>query len=201
MPTPRKHRTTRLQAAMKAAKRAATTALALCLIPVATQAQGIPTYDNVNMLNVLLQLEAWANQAAAMDRAYSNQNNTLNQISGVRNLGKISNQITGTLLGPDVGQEVANTQSHEELNELAIDKSDQLNRSRQTRANQIQQLMGQINETEDPKSIQDLTARIQAEQVMATNEAKEEAAFQAQVDAQRRVLDAQALKRQIKRAR
>ena len=36
---------------------------------------------------------------------------------------------------------------------------------------------------------------------MATNEAKEEAAFQAQVDARRRVLDTEALKRQIKRAR
>ena len=197
MPTPRKHRTTSLQAAM----RAATTALALCLIPVATQAQGIPTYDNFNMLNFILQFQSWADQAAQMEKSYGKQDNTLQKITGVRNLGKISNQITGTLLGPDVGQEVANTQSHEELNDLAIDKSDQLNRSRQTRANQIQQLMGQINETDDPKSIQDLTARIQAEQVMATNEAKEEAAFQAQVDAQRRVLDAQALKRQIKRAR
>ena len=152
MRTPRKHRTTRLQAAMKAAMRAATTALALCLIPVATQAQGIPTYDNTNSLGILLQLDQWFKQAEAMEKSYGNQDNTLRKITGVRNLGKISNQITGAVLGDDVGGEVDKTKSHEELNDLEIEKSRVLNNSRQTRANQIQQLMGEIDKTEDPKA-------------------------------------------------
>jgi type IV secretion system protein VirB5 len=43
----------------------------------------------------------------------------------------------------------------------------------QARTSQIQGLMGAINQTNDTKGISELTARIQAEQVMTANEGKE----------------------------
>jgi len=61
--------------------------------------------------------------------------------------------------------------------------------------------MNQINATDDPKSIQELTARIQAEQVMATNEAKEAEWLRSQVETQARQLDRQRLNQQINRLR
>ncbi len=59
----------------------------------------------------------------------------------------------------------------------------------QTRASQIQDLMRQINSTQDAKGIQELSARIQSEQVMATNEAKEAEWLKSQVEMQGRAID------------
>jgi type IV secretion system protein VirB5 len=59
----------------------------------------------------------------------------------------------------------------------------------QIRASQIQDLMRQINSTQDAKSIQELSARIQSEQVMATNEAKEAEWLRSQIEMQGRAID------------
>jgi Type IV secretion system proteins len=57
--------------------------------------------------------------------------------------------------------------------------------------------MQQINATQDAKSIQELSARIQAEQVMAANEAKEAEWLKSQVQAQAFAIDRAQLQRML----
>lgn len=152
-------------------------------------AQGIPVYDASAIYQAILQLQAWEAQYRQMESTIQQQQQQLQSITGARGLGTVMNAITGNVLPTNISLQIAGAQSHDALNALAATNFQTLRAALKTRASQIQSLMGQINATNDPKSIQELTARIQAEQVMATNEAKEAEWLRSQVDTQARQID------------
>lgn len=191
---------------MKFAKNFCKTAIS-CIAAIATvgssgaMAQGIPVYDASAIYQAILQLQAWEAQYRQMESTIQQQQQQLKSITGARGLGTVTNAITGNVLPPNITQQISGVQSHDALNALASTNFQALSTALQTRAGQIQSLMNQINATDDPKSIQELTARIQAEQVMATNEAKEAEWLRSQVETQARQLDRQRLNEQINRFR
>lgn len=165
----------------------AITALSFGISPL--HAQGIPVIDVAAIMQAIEQVRAWESQYQQMVQSLQNQQQMIQSTTGSRQLGQISNAITSTVLPPDIGRQLAATQSHSDLNKLALQNFGALNSSMQTRATQIQDLMRQINSTQDTKSIQELSARIQSEQVMATNEAKEADWLRSQVEMQGRAID------------
>lgn len=171
-----------------AANMLAITALSFSITAPA-HAQGIPVIDVAAIVQAIEQVRAWEGQYQQMIQSLQQQQQLIQNSSGTRQLGQISNAITSTVLPADIGRQLALTQNHDDLNNLALQNFGTLNRSMQTRASQIQDLMRQINSTQDAKSIQELSARIQSEQVMATNEAKEADWLRSQVEMQGRAID------------
>lgn len=162
-------------------------------------AQGIPTYDASAIYQAILQLKAWEAQYKQMESTIQQQQQQLKSITGTRGLGTFNNAITGNVLPTNIVQQVGAAQTHDALNAVAATNFQTLSSALQTRATQIQSLMNQINATDDPKSIQELTARIQAEQVMATNEAKEAEWLRSQVDIQANLIDRARLNQRLGR--
>ncbi len=156
-------------------------------LPVASQ--GIPVIDAAAIVQAIEQVRAWEAQYQQMIQSLQQQQQLIQNTTGSRLLGQVSNAITTTVLPPDIGQQLAAIQNHGDLNALALQNFGALNRAMQTRSNQIQELMRQINSTQDAKSIQELSARIQSEQVMATNEAKEAEWLKSQIEMQGRAID------------
>lgn len=167
--------------------------LASCVViysaPMAALAQGIPVIDVAAIAQAIEQVRAWEQQYQQMQQQLLQQQQILQNTTGTRNLGTAVNEITQPILPPDIDQQIAATPDHQALNRLAVSQFGRLNQALQTRSTQIQQLMQQINATNDAKSIQELTARIQAEQVMASNEAKEAEWLRAQVALQAQHID------------
>lgn len=178
---------------LNSCQRAATQVLAVTAlafgITAPVQAQGIPVIDVAAIVQAIEQVRAWEGQYQQMIQSLQQQQQLIQNTTGSRQLGQVSNAITSTVLPPDIGRQLATTQNHGDLNNLALQNFGTLNRSMQTRASQIQDLMRQINTTQDAKSIQELSARIQSEQVMATNEAKEAEWLRSQVEMQGRAID------------
>jgi len=158
---------------------------------VPAQAQGIPVIDVTAIMQAIEQVRAWEQQYQQMQQQLQQQQQMLQNTTGTRNLGTVANAITQPVLPPDIAQQISGTSTHESLTLLAMDQFGRLNQTLQTRSTQIQQLMQQINATTDAKSIQELHARIQAEQVMASNEAKEAEWLRAQVALQAQHIDLQ----------
>lgn len=174
-------------------QRAATQILAVTAlafgITAPAHAQGIPVIDAAAIVQAIEQVRAWEAQYQQMIQSLQQQQQLIQNTTGSRQLGQVTNAITSTVLPPDIGRQLATVQNHGDLNTLALQNFGTLNRSMQTRASQIQELMRQINATQDAKSIQELSARIQSEQVMATNEAKEAEWLRSQVEMQGRAID------------
>lgn len=151
--------------------------------------QGIPVIDVAAIVQAIEQVRAWEGQYQQMMQSLQQQQQLIQNTTGSRQLGQVSNAITSTVLPPDIGRQLTTTRTHDELNSLALQNFGALSQAMQTRASQIQELMRQINSTQDAKSIQELTARIQSEQVMATNEAKEAQWLRTQIEMQAQALD------------
>lgn len=151
--------------------------------------QGIPVIDVAAIVQAIEQVRAWEGQYQQMMQSLQQQQQLIQNTTGSRQLGQVSNAITSTVLPPDIGRQLTTTRTHDELNALALQNFGSLSQAMQTRASQIQELMRQINSTQDAKSIQELTARIQSEQVMATNEAKEAQWLRMQIEMQAQALD------------
>jgi len=160
-------------------------------------AQGIPVIDVAAIAQAIEQVRAWEAQYKQMVDSLNQQKQMIDNTTGIRNLGMVSNAITRNVLPPDIGQQLQATQSHDALNALASRNFGALSQAMQTRSAQIQDLMRQINQTQDAKSIQELTARIQAEQVMATGEAKEADWLRSQVQLQSQAIDRAHLQKMI----
>lgn len=152
-------------------------------------AQGIPVIDVAAIAQAIMQLQAWEQQYIQMTQGLQQQQQLIQGVSGTRGLGTINNSITATVLPPNSTQSIAQISNHGALDTYAAQNLGLLSQALQTRSSQIQGLMGQISQTQDPKAISELQARLQAEQVMATNEAKEAQTLQLQIEAQRRVID------------
>lgn len=171
----------------------ATRSLSSAIVTIAFTApalsQGIPVIDVAAIVQAIEQVRAWEAQYQQMIQSLQQQQQLIQNTTGVRQLGQVSNAITSSVLPPDIGRQLASTRSHTDLNTVALQNFGALSRAMQTRASQIQDLMRQINTTQDAKSIQELSARIQAEQVMATNEAKEAEWLRSQVEMQGRAID------------
>jgi type IV secretion system protein VirB5 len=142
--------------------------------------QGIPVYDNASVLTAIQQLLAWEKQYQQMYQQYMNQlqqiQNQQQQIanmSGTRMLGMANNGITNPILSGDIQQQLNQATSKQALIDTTSQQLKNLMQASQARSSQIQGLMGAINQTNDTKGIAELTARIQAEQVMTANEGKE----------------------------
>jgi type IV secretion system protein VirB5 len=175
--------------------------LGLSLIVVCrfSSAQGIPVIDVASLAQAYLQVLAWEQQYNQMIQSLNQQQQFIQNTTGTRSLGQLFNGIQGPVLPANISQTISGSQSHNELNGVAAQNFGLLRQALQTRSTQIQSLMGQINQTTDPKAIAELQARIQAEQVMATNEAKEGELLQLQIDAQHRAIDASNVAQNIQR--
>ena len=163
-------------------------------------AQGIPVIDAANLVQAVNQVLAWEQQYKQMlmqieqltkqtDLATQN----LNAMTGSRGLGTISNGITQSVLDANFQTKLSSLSTHGELNAFANAQLLNLHQATGTRYQQIQALMAAINETNDPKSIAELTARIQSEQAMISNEQKEAELVRQSLEQQHRVIDAQRL--------
>jgi type IV secretion system protein VirB5 len=167
------------------------------------RAQGIPVIDVASLAQAIAQVLAWEQQYQQMYAGLQQQlqqlqtaQDQLNSLRGNRGLGVINNALTESLVKNDITSELGLAKTREQL--LATSTA-QLNRfldASRTRSTQIQSLMGRINQASDPKDIQDLTARLQAEQVMAQNEAKEGALLDQSIAQRRQQID-----EEIRRAR
>lgn len=142
--------------------------------------QGIPVYDNASVLTAIQQLLAWEKQYQQMYQQYMNQIQQIQQqqqqitnMSGTRNLGLINNNITNPVISGDIQQQLNNATNKQALIQATSQQLNNLLQASQGRSAQIQSLMSNINQTNDSKGIAELAARIQAEQVMATNEGRE----------------------------
>lgn len=167
----------------------------------ATHAQGIPVIDVAALAQALIQVQAWEQQYGQMYQQLLQQQQMIQSNTGLRNLGQIQNSIQAPILPPDTSEMVVNMKTHVALDSFAAQGFGALRQALQTRSSQIQSLMREINQTQDPKAIAELQARIQSEQVMAANEAKEAELLQKQVDAQRRAIDATNLQENLRRVK
>ncbi len=152
----------------------------LFLVSMASFGQGIPVYDNASVLTAIQQLLAWEKQYQQMYQQYMNQLQQIQQqqqqianMSGTRNLGLINNGITNSVISSDIQQQLTNANNKQALIQTTSQQLKNMLQASQWRSAQIQSLMSNINQTNDSKGISELAARIQAEQVMATNEGKE----------------------------
>lgn len=152
----------------------------LFVVSMASFGQGIPVYDNASVLTAIQQLLAWEKQYQQMYQQYMNQLQQIQQqqqqianMSGTRMLGMANNGITNPILSGDIQQQLNQATSKQALIDTTGQQLKNLMQASQARSTQIQGLMGAINQTNDTKGIAELTARIQAEQVMTANEGKE----------------------------
>ena len=164
------------------------------------RAQGIPVMDAANLVQAVNQVLAWEQQYKQMlaqleqlTQQTDIANRNLTATTGSRGLGTISNGITQSVLDPSFQSQLASLTTHSDINVFGAAQLLSLHQATATRYGQIQALMVAINETNDPKSIAELTARIQSEQAMMTNEQKEAELVRQSLEQQHRVIDAQRL--------
>lgn len=164
------------------------------------QAQGIPVIDAANLVQAVNQVLAWEQQYKQMlaqieqltkQTDLANQN--LTAITGTRGLGTISNGITQSVLDPNFHTKLSGLTTHSDIDGFGSTQLLSLHQATATRYSQIQALMAAINQTNDPKSIAELTARIQSEQAMIANEQKEAELVRQSLEQKHRAVDAQRL--------
>ena len=169
--------------------------------------QGMPVIDHANLVQAIQQLQAWEQQWHQMNQQLQQQiqqNRTttrqLEASTGSRQLGTVHNEIRTPSVESGFAQTLAATSTHAEAARLVDLQAQRINYATQHRFQQIQALMQQINVTNDAKGVQEINARIGAEQAMLAAEQKEMAQLQQDflaqlaridrnnVDAQRRAL-------------
>jgi type IV secretion system protein VirB5 len=168
------------------------------------QAQGIPVIDAANLAQAINQVLAWEQQYNQMLQQIQqlqlqteNAIRNLESITGNRGLGMISNNITGSVVDPNLQAQLSQINTYAGSYEAIKSQLNNLTQASTTRFAQIQSLMLAINSTNDPKAIAELNGRIQAEQAMIANEQKEVALVRQQLELQSRALDAQRVQRDI----
>jgi type IV secretion system protein VirB5 len=168
------------------------------------QAQGIPVIDAANLAQAIIQVLAWEAQYNQMlqqiqQLQFQTENSirNLESITGNRGLGMISNNITASVVDPNLQAQLSQINTYAGSYEAIKSQLNNLTQASTTRFAQIQSLMLAINSTNDPKAIAELNGRIQAEQAMIANEQKEVALVRQQLELQSRALDAQRVQRDI----
>jgi type IV secretion system protein VirB5 len=168
------------------------------------QAQGIPVIDAANLAQAINQVLAWEAQYNQMlqqiqQLQFQTENSirNLESITGNRGLGMISNNITASVVDPNLQAQLSQINTYAGSYEAIKSQLNNLTQASTTRFAQIQSLMLAINSTNDPKAIAELNGRIQAEQAMIANEQKEVALVRQQLELQSRALDAQRVQRDI----
>jgi type IV secretion system protein VirB5 len=184
--------------------RAATLSATLVSASIGLRAQGIPVIDAANLAQAINQVLAWEAQYNQMlqqiqQLQFQTENSirNLESITGNRGLGMISNNITASVVDPNLQAQLSQINTYAGSYEAIKSQLNNLTQASTTRFAQIQSLMLAINSTNDPKAIAELNGRIQAEQAMIANEQKEVALVRQQLELQSRALDAQRVQRDI----
>lgn len=179
--------------------------LAATSLHFASNAQGIPTIDVANLAQSINQVLAWKQQyeqmlqqLEQMRQANTTALTAYQSISGNRALGLVNNTIVESVIPSGFLQQLSATTNHQEASTLVNAQLQRINASTGTRFAQIQQLMAAINTTNDAKAIGELNARIQAEQAMIQNEAKEASVLQQQYTQQIATIEQSRLQRSIR---
>lgn len=184
-------------------------------------AQGIPVIDGANLAQAIQQVTAWAEQYKQMQQQIRNT-------SGVRNMGNIASTARTylpveyqTMLNQGIGawESIYNAAKIFDINmtrlastsdtaqaftgiaqQAAINRAaaEEAYRTAGKRFESLQVLMDRINAAPDDKDIQDLQARIQAEQVMMQNETNRLHTLSMLAQAQRDLAMQQAAERRMK---
>lgn len=184
-------------------------------------AQGIPVIDSANLAQAIQQVTAWSQQ-------YQQMQQQLNNASGIRNMGNMAQTVRiylpleyQQMLNQGIGaweaiysaarifdMSLSRLASSSDASQamIAIAQQAAINRAAaeeayRTAGNRfeaIQSLMNRINAAPDDKDIQDLQARIQAEQVMMQNETNRLHTLSLLAQAQRDLAMQQAAERRMK---
>jgi type IV secretion system protein VirB5 len=178
--------------------------VSLFILSGGAKAQGIPVIDVANLMQAVNQVLAWQQQYSQMIQQIEQlqiQNATasraLESATGSRGLGLISNGITQSVVDPNFRAQLSSATDFNQVNETGRAQIQNLSQATTVRFSQIQSLMASINSTNDPKSIAELTARIQAEQAMIVNEQKEVDLVRQSLEMQIRAIDSARLQRSI----
>jgi type IV secretion system protein VirB5 len=157
----------------------ALSALALVCASPGAFAFGIPVIDIPNLVQALQQVSAWGAQKAQMANQLRNQaqqinqlQSTLNNMTGSRGLGMVTNNVPLDAVVPsNVMDQLQSQRSAVDLvNQVKNLTSGGLGASQQ-RGQQIQALMSAINGTSDAKGVAEIQARITAENAAVGNDA------------------------------
>ena len=161
------------------------------LASVTVSAQGIAVIDAANLAQAIHQLQAWEQQWLQMQQQLQQQvqqietgNRQLESSTGSRRLGTVHNGIQTPSVEGGFAQALSATTTHAEAARLVDGQAQRINAATQQRFQQIQALMQQIDATTDAKGIQEINARIGAEQAMLAAEQKEMAQLQQDFQAQ-----------------
>lgn len=171
------------------------------------RAQGIPTFDGISFGALVQQLISWAQQYGQMDtqlaqqvQEIANQGtqiahqitqiqhlvNTYNSMTGSRALGEVLNLVAPTgVVDPEILQTLRTATNALQIAERARAMFGNSQATAVQRAQQIASLMRMINTTVDPKSVQEIMARIGIEQAATAADANQIAIAQAQVQSER----------------
>ena len=154
-------------------------------------AGGIPVIDVANLANTLENIVQWGKQLQAMKEQYAQQLAQYQSMTGKRGFGNVLNdpklrqylpvdaqKVYSQMMRPLQSMDVCNGQITEsltlcqaEVKKYYIDR-DNYEKAYDTASaeqTQIQGLMDQINNTDDPKAIAELQARIAGEQAKIQN--------------------------------
>jgi type IV secretion system protein VirB5 len=154
-------------------------ALALVCASPGAFAFGIPVIDIPNLVQALQQVSAWGAQKAQMANQLRNQaqqinqlQSTLNNMTGSRGLGMVTNNVPLDAVVPSNVMDQLQTQHSavDLVNQVKNLTSGGLGASQQ-RGQQIQALMSAINGTSDAKGVAEIQARITAENAAVGNDA------------------------------
>lgn len=153
-------------------------------------AQGIPVYDASAVLKAIEQLQAWAKQYEQMKEQIQVQRDQLARLTGSRNLGAILDGVAAeaTVAG-DIAARWRALAQHEQLVDAALGATERALAATASRGAQVRALMAAINATDDPKSIAELQARIQAEVALVGTDMQRIQLMQMQRETQQRRID------------
>jgi type IV secretion system protein VirB5 len=167
--------------------------IAACMLGLSTGARaGIPVIDAANLMQSVLEVVAWIQQAADMVSQLQNQvqqintaKDTLTNMTGQRMLGMASNNLSNNALVPaNVSQAWAGYKKGVDIVNAAKQLGTQGQTTSDQRWQQLQSLMGLINSTQDAKAAQEIQARIQAENAAIANDANRIALLKMQAEAE-----------------
>lgn len=162
---------------MKIAIKGIFVAIFLCA-SVNAKATGVPVIDVANLANSILQVSAWGEQYGQMVSQIQNQveqiqkaKEAIENMTGKRLLGMIKDEIrTNDTIPTEVQSALAALEFPSDLTAAIKQITDTALRATERRGTQISGLMREINNTNDPKAIAELQARLGAEQANVQND-------------------------------
>jgi type IV secretion system protein VirB5 len=166
------------------------------------QAGGIPVIDVSNLTQAIMQVEHMLTQIEKMKEQIEKAQEQIDRANGVRGYGNVIDTAYDTAMDVDTGGALSDlglkrgseyslddetAEVYDYGNERTAEwnaRSAQALQQTQERFQKLAALVGEVNQAEDEKDIEDLQARIQAESVLMENELAKLKMLESQAKAQ-----------------